>query len=35
MKNDVLVIGSGGAGLVAALHAKESGANILVITKIS
>jgi len=33
MKTDVLIIGAGGAGLVAALNAKESGANVLVITK--
>jgi succinate dehydrogenase / fumarate reductase flavoprotein subunit len=30
---DVLIIGAGGAGLTAALHAKESGADVLVITK--
>ena len=30
---DVLVIGSGGAGLSAALRAKELGANVLVVTK--
>ena len=30
---DVLVIGAGGAGLSAALNAKESGADVLVITK--
>ena len=33
MQTDVLIIGAGGAGLVAALNAKESGANVLVITK--
>ena len=33
MKTDVLIIGAGGAGLVAALNAKKSGANVLVITK--
>ena len=32
-KVDVLVIGAGGAGLTAALNAKESGADVLVITK--
>ena len=32
-KSDVLIIGAGGAGLVAALNAKESGASVLVITK--
>jgi len=32
-KNDVLVIGAGGAGLVAALNAYESGAKVKVITK--
>jgi len=30
---DVLVIGAGGAGLTAALHAKESGADVMVLTK--
>ena len=30
---DVLVIGSGGAGLVAAISAKEAGANVKVISK--
>ncbi len=30
---DVLIIGSGGAGLVAALHAKASGANVAVVSK--
>lgn len=30
---DVIIIGSGGAGLSAALAAKETGANILVISK--
>ena len=33
MRSDVLIIGAGGAGLVAALNAKESGAKVLVITK--
>lgn len=33
MQSDVLIIGAGGAGLVAALNAKESGAKVLVITK--
>ena len=33
MKSDVLVIGAGGAGLVAALNAHESGAKVIVITK--
>jgi succinate dehydrogenase / fumarate reductase flavoprotein subunit len=33
MKTDVLIIGAGGAGLTAALAAKESGVNVLVITK--
>ena len=32
-RTDVLIIGAGGAGLVAALNAKESGAKVLVITK--
>ena len=32
-KSDILVIGAGGAGLTAALNAKESGANVSVITK--
>ena len=32
-RSDVLIIGAGGAGLVAALKAKESGAKVLVITK--
>jgi succinate dehydrogenase / fumarate reductase flavoprotein subunit len=32
-KSDVLIIGAGGAGLMAALSAKESGANVRVITK--
>ena len=32
-KSDVLVIGAGGAGLTAALNAKESGASVSVITK--
>lgn len=31
--NDVIVIGAGGAGLVAALHAKEHGANVKILTK--
>ncbi len=33
MKSDVLIIGAGGAGLVAALHAKEAGADVTVLTK--
>ncbi len=33
MRSDVLIIGAGGAGLVAALNAKKSGAKVLVITK--
>ena len=33
MRSDVLIIGAGGAGLVAALSAKEAGANVRVITK--
>jgi succinate dehydrogenase / fumarate reductase flavoprotein subunit len=33
MKTDVLIIGAGGAGLVAAIHAKELGVDVLVITK--
>lgn len=35
MKNrcDVLIIGAGGAGLTAALHAKQSGADVIVLTK--
>lgn len=33
MKNSVIVIGAGGAGLVAALNAKNSGADVTVITK--
>jgi succinate dehydrogenase/fumarate reductase flavoprotein subunit len=32
-ENSVLVIGAGGAGLVAALHAKAKGSNVKVITK--
>ena len=32
-RSDVLIIGAGGAGLVAALNAKKSGAKVLVITK--
>ncbi|QSZ40623.1 FAD-binding protein [Sulfurimonas aquatica] len=32
-KSDVLIIGAGGAGLTAALHAKESGASVRVLTK--
>jgi len=32
-KCDVLVVGAGGAGLTAALHAKESGAEVLVLSK--
>jgi len=31
--NDVIVLGAGGAGLVAALHAKEQGANVKILTK--
>ncbi len=33
MKSDVLVVGAGGAGLVAAINAHESGVKVLVITK--
>ena len=33
MRSDVLVIGAGGAGLVAAIHAHQSGAKVRVITK--
>ena len=33
MKSDVLVIGAGGAGLVAALNAHKSGAKVIVLTK--
>ena len=33
MKNNVLVVGAGGAGLVAALHAHEAGAKVSIITK--
>lgn len=33
MKNRVIVVGAGGAGLVAALNAHESGAEVVVITK--
>jgi succinate dehydrogenase / fumarate reductase flavoprotein subunit len=33
MKNKVLVIGAGGAGLSVALHAKEAGADVVVVTK--
>jgi succinate dehydrogenase/fumarate reductase flavoprotein subunit len=33
MENKVIVVGGGGAGLVAALRAHESGANVVVITK--
>jgi succinate dehydrogenase / fumarate reductase flavoprotein subunit len=33
MRSDVLVIGAGGAGLVAAINAYESGAKVIVITK--
>ena len=33
MKSDVLIIGAGGAGLVAALNAHKSGAKVVVITK--
>ena len=33
MSSDVLIIGAGGAGLVAALHAHEAGAKVRVLTK--
>lgn len=33
MKSDVLIIGAGGAGLTAALHAKEKGVSVRVLTK--
>jgi len=33
MKNDVLIIGAGGAGLVSALHAHYNGAKVKIITK--
>jgi len=33
MRSDVLIIGAGGAGLVAAINAQESGAKVRVITK--
>ena len=33
MKNKVLVIGAGGAGLVAAINAHDSGADVTIITK--
>ena len=33
MKNDVIVVGAGGAGLVAALNAHESGAKVTILTK--
>ena len=33
MKTDVLIIGAGGAGLVAALHAKKEGVSVKVLTK--
>ncbi len=33
MRTDVLVVGAGGAGLSAAIAAKESGANVIVVTK--
>jgi len=33
LKNDVIVVGAGGAGLVAALHAAQAGAKVRVLTK--
>ncbi|MBD3797959.1 MAG: FAD-binding protein, partial [Campylobacterales bacterium] len=33
MKTDVLIIGAGGAGLMAAIAAKEEGVDVLVLTK--
>jgi len=33
LKYDVIIIGAGGAGLVSAIHAKNAGANVLVLTK--
>ncbi len=33
LKTDVLIIGAGGAGLVSAIHAKEQGASVKVLTK--
>ena len=33
MNSDVIIVGAGGAGLVAALHASESGAKVTIITK--
>jgi len=33
MRSDVLIIGAGGAGLVAALSAHEAGAKVRVLTK--
>ncbi len=33
MRNRVVIVGGGGAGLVAALHAKHSGAEVVIITK--
>ncbi|MFA6196151.1 MAG: FAD-dependent oxidoreductase [Sulfurimonas sp.] len=33
MRSDVLIIGAGGAGLVAAIHAHEAGAKVKIITK--
>ncbi|MDD5157775.1 FAD-dependent oxidoreductase [Sulfurimonas sp.] len=33
MSNKVIIIGAGGAGLVSAIHAKSSGADVVVITK--
>ncbi|QOY52157.1 FAD-dependent oxidoreductase [Candidatus Sulfurimonas baltica] len=33
MRSDVVIIGAGGAGLVSAIHAHESGAKVIVLTK--